>query len=169
MEDIIVLNNKEISTNVAGDSQPDYMKSLLKNQTRGYTFMTFDGWRVSLGKNNGWGKKVFFETMENLQILCKTPTNTKIKHPDGALRVTQSSYLPCKIGAEKFPELFVYDFENHIWGFDGTKLHTITEDFLEEMEAVAEDLRIMYKEEAAIKSKLARAKKKREDRKNGEV
>ncbi len=165
-----VVQSKEVSTNVVENSKDQsYLTNLLKNTTRGYTFMTFDAFRISLGKNNGWGKKVFFETLSVLNILCKTPKGSRVEHPDGVARVTTSSYTPCKEAVRRFPELFVYDFDNSIWGFDGTNLHLLDDGFLREMSDIADELREMYSEEDRIKAQLRRLKTKRESKTSGEV
>jgi len=165
---VVKVDKKEVSTNVInGTVTVDYMNELLKNQTREFTFITFDGFRMALGKNNGWGKKVFFETMQWLKVICKASAGASYIHPDGVARPTASTYLPCKEGAELFPELFVYDYANKIWGFDGTKLYLIDDDFIVRMEEAADELRGMYKEEDRIKSKARQSAQKRRNMING--
>ena len=66
---VISTNSKEVSTHVhTGGTDYDYLMNLLENKTREYTFMTFDDFRISLGRDE-WGKKVFFETMRYHQLV----------------------------------------------------------------------------------------------------
>lgn len=174
-EMVNVNKSTEVSTNVhTGGSDYDYLMNLLENKTREYTFMTFDDFRISLGKNE-WGKKLFFDTMTTMNILCKTPKGYRVLNPDKPNMVngedigyaSNSSYAPCPEGARKYPKLFVYDQTNLIWGFNGKMLHLIDDDFIAKMNEIAEELKEMYAEEKRIARKLSALKQKTKRRVNG--
>ncbi len=179
-EMINVTKNTEVSTNVhTGGQGYDYLMNLLANKTREYSFMTFEDLRVSLGKND-WGKKIFFDTMLTMKIICKTPPGKRIinpnkpnmeKQPDGTTidigYVTSSSYLPCKEAAIKYPKLFSYDHEVRIFGFDGEHLEIMDDDFLAEMNDISIKLRKMYAEERRISKKLSSMRMKIQREVNG--
>ena len=164
-----VTNSTEISTHVhTGGTNYDYLMNLLENKTRSYTFMTFDDFRTSLGRDE-WGKKIFFETMGVMRMLCKKPKGYRVVNPTKPNyenekdigHVSMTSYIPCKTGAERYPGLFVYDHNTLIWGFNGTRLNLLDDAFIEEMREVADDLRKMYDQENRIRAKLNAARAKR--------
>ena len=169
-QDMVNVNTStEVSTNVhTGGSNYDYLMNLLENKTREYTFMAFDDFRTSLGRDT-WGKKLFFETMGIMKILCKRPKGYRVINEnkpniiDGVDigHVSNSSYIPCIEGASKYPGLFVYDHNNLIWGMNGKMLHLVDDEFIEKMMEIANDLKTMYDEEKRIQSRLNYQKKKR--------
>ena len=167
---VIATNSKEVSTHVhTGGTDYDYLMNLLENKTREYTFMTFDDFRISLGRDE-WGKKVFFETMRYMKVLCKKPSGYRVKNPNKPNiekdidigHASNTSYIPCVEGAEKYPGLFVYDQDSLIWGFNGKNLHLIDDEFIAKMREIADELKVMYREERRIQGLANYQKSKRE-------
>ena len=159
---VTTVKNQELSTNIDSNKSFDYLGQLLSNRTREHTFMTFDDMRVSLGKNNGWGTKVFFASMQAMKLICKNQGGAVVTfREEGKMvdteRTTKSSYIPCKYGAERFPELFVYDEVGDIWGFDGTKLSLFTDEILAELTEKRDEIQAMYDEEDRMRKAISRA------------
>jgi len=150
------------------DSYIRYGEALQSALTRNGTFMTFDAWRMALGKNNGWGQKVFFQTMKNLKFLCDNPNkDKKILDKDKltivngeSSQLLQGTYIPCPKTQLKYPELFM--IKDLAYGFNLEALETLDDEILSLMGKEKDRLTKINTELSRVKAKLNQQARKLE-------
>jgi len=132
----------------------DYQKLLSEALTRRGTFMTFDAWRMSLGKNNGWGQKVFFQAMKNVGLLCVNPNNdkdndSKLMFEIGKTKqMVKGQYIPCAEAQAKYPTLFIV--KDYAFGFNLESLGELDEEILIDLRTQKDKLTAIYKAQTDI-------------------
>ena len=153
-----MVSTREVSTNVAKSQDFDFLSEMQKSQTRDYSFITFNGYRTALGKNE-WGTKIFFDSMLAIKMLQKCPKEYEVSG-----QRTISTYCPARWGNENYRKAFAYDNDTNTFGFNANQLHLLDDEFYRKLGEKAAQLEKIYKAERDAKSQAnaAKAKAKRD-------
>ena len=145
MTDTLIERELQVVDKVKEDVRPD-QKSISDIITHDNQILTFDMYRARRGNKGIWGRKIFFQSLINLQVI----------------EIGKEGYRPTLVAQEKHREFFV-NIDN-TWGFNPDVEEDI-EDFIHKPLSKMQ----IHLLNLDIEDKKERAQKKKEEEKRKQL